>query len=167
MNGSDAWACVSPRRASAGRRRAAESAYRQRARDRLRPSRWTIFGSVRSDTIAGVSLATGRNAFPGAKLVRGEDARHQRRLLQRGREEVLATGLPLERRLRVLREVGPRALGDERAELAVLDGLRVVQRQREPVRRIRMHAGADGIGLPRQEVEEGAGDGVGERLQRL
>src|SRR5205807_1824061 len=55
--------------------RAAESAYRQRARDRLRPSRWTIFGSVRSDTIAGVSLGTRRNAFTQARNSCGERTR--------------------------------------------------------------------------------------------
>src|SRR5437870_11552081 len=130
MNGSDAWAWVSASCASAGRRRAAASAYKQRARDRLRPSRWTIFGSVRSDTIAGVSLGAGRNAFTQPRNSRGERTRAiSAASSSEAREEVLAAGLPLQRRLRVLPEVGPRSVGDERAELVVVDGLRVVHRQ--------------------------------------
>src|SRR5439155_17200834 len=64
---------------------------------------------------------------PTAKLARRENSRDQRRFLQRRREEVLAAGLPLQRRLPVLPEVGPRSLDDEGTELVVVDGLRVVQ----------------------------------------
>ncbi len=135
------WTAAASRRIAA---RGSESASadaiprRHHAREKLRPSRCTMKGSLRSVTSAGVnSVAGSRLPSPGRKpssqrreFRRRQHAPHQFRFDQRRRQEIGARGLPRSRRVAVAAEPRARPFDAQRFQRRLADGARVIERER-------------------------------------
>ena len=104
---------------------------------------------------------------PGPELGRRQHAPHQVRLHQARREEVGPGRLPPRRGVGVLAEVGPRPLLDQLPQPRVADRPGVVVGEGQPERGVRVHAGADRVGLLREELEVPRDDHVRERPEVL
>ena len=125
-------------------------------------------GAVRDDgRLQRMGLQQRRQEAPHPRLeLRGrEHLRHQRRFLERRREEVLAARLPADGPIAILAVVMARAFVHQRGELRVARRAGIFPHQRKAEGGVRVHAGADGVGLLWQEGMECGDNGIGERLQ--
>ena len=144
------------------------------ARDRLRPSRWTICGSLRSLTATGANSASGsprasarkEAAEPCREVVGVQNAAHQVRFSECGRQEIGARRFPCCGRVAIIEEPSARAIAARVGDRARADGDGVVEREREAERAVRMHAVAQRIVGAREVVEPARDEGVGERRHR-
>ena len=84
---------------------------------------------------------------------------------QRRRQEIFAARLPSAWIIYVASKVRAAALNNQRFKLPITDSARIIEREREPKRRIRMYACANWIILLRQERNVLFGKGIGQWLK--
>ena len=92
-------------------------------------------------------------------------ATHQVSFHQRGRKEIFAPGLPRCRVVHVFAKVTAAAFDDQRCQFAITQRARVIERERQSKRCVRMHAGANRIILLGKKRQIFFYERIGERLQ--